>query len=273
VKIDFHSKLQNNNSLVYADDIKLKQVLTNLITNALKFTEEGSVSLNCKIVKQEGKDFILFIVSDTGIGISKANQPVIFERFRQVDFTTDKKYGGTGLGLPISKAYVELMGGKIWVDSDIGKGARFYFTIPLKGVNNSATNDHLNQDITISLVNWNNKLILIAEDEETNFFFLSEILNQTGAKVIHAHNGSEAIDICMKNKSIDLVLMDIKMPVLNGYEATRKIKELRPDLPVIAQTAFAFSDDLKKALDAGCDDYIAKPILKEYLIEKLNRFF
>jgi PAS domain S-box-containing protein len=273
VKIDFSSKLQNNSSLVYTDDIKLKQVLTNLITNALKFTEEGSVSLNCKIVNQEGKDFVLFIVSDTGIGISKANQPVIFERFRQVDFTTDKKYGGTGLGLPISKAYVELMGGKIWVDSDIGKGARFYFTIPLKSVNNPATNDNLNQDPSISFVNWNNKLILIAEDEETNFFFLSEILNQTGAKVIHAHNGSEAIDICVKNQSIDLVLMDIKMPVLNGYEATRKIKELRPDLPVIAQTAFAFSDDLKKALDAGCDDYIAKPILKEYLIEKLNRFF
>jgi two-component system, cell cycle response regulator DivK len=122
-------------------------------------------------------------------------------------------------------------------------------------------------------IDWSNKLILIAEDEDTNFFFLSEILNTTGAKVIHAHNGFEAINLCKANQNIDLVLMDIKMPDLNGYEATRKIKELRPELPVIAQTAFAFSDDLQKTLESGCDDYIAKPILKEYLIEKLSHFF
>jgi PAS domain S-box-containing protein len=274
VKISFNSKLQTINALVFTDEVKLKQILTNLITNALKFTEKGNVSLDCKVVKQEGKQFLLFIISDTGIGISKANQPVIFERFRQVDFTTERKYGGTGLGLPISKAYVELMGGKIWVDSDIGKGARFYFTIPLKRVNNaSSIDDQFNEDSLVSSVDWANKLILIAEDEDTNFFFLSEILNQTGAKVIQAHNGNEAVNLCKQNKYIDLVLMDIKMPDLNGYEATRKIKEIRPGLPIIAQTAFAFSDDLQKALEAGCDDYIAKPILKEYLIEKLNHFF
>jgi CheY-like chemotaxis protein len=224
-------------------------------------------------VQQNGDSFLLFVVADTGIGISKTNQTIIFERFRQVDITTERRYGGTGLGLPISKAYVDLMGGKIWVDSDIAKGSRFYFTIPFKRDNSSDAEDQMNQDTLLSSIDWSSKLILIAEDEDTNFFFLSEILKCTGAKVIQAHNGNEAVDICSKNKLIDLVLMDIKMPELNGYEATRKIKEMRPELPVIAQTAFAFSDDLQKALEAGCDDYIAKPILKEYLIEKLNHFF
>jgi PAS domain S-box-containing protein len=273
VKINFESKLNINDSLIYADEVKLKQILTNLISNALKFTKEGNVDVSCKAVQQNGDSFLLFVVADTGIGISKTNQTIIFERFRQVDITTERRYGGTGLGLPISKAYVDLMGGKIWVDSDIAKGSRFYFTIPFKRDNSSDAEDQMNQDTLLSSIDWSSKLILIAEDEDTNFFFLSEILKCTGAKVIQAHNGNEAVDICSKNKLIDLVLMDIKMPELNGYEATRKIKEMRPELPVIAQTAFAFSDDLQKALEAGCDDYIAKPILKEYLIEKLNHFF
>ncbi len=273
VIIKFNSKLQVNDSLVYTDEVKLRQILTNLISNALKFTEEGSVDLSYRIVQQEGKQYILLVVKDTGIGISKANQSVIFERFRQVDFTTGRKYGGTGLGLPISKAYVELMGGKIWVDSDIGKGSRFYFTIPFKRLKNISDNEQLIQDSLLSSIDWSSKTILIAEDEDTNFYFLSEILNRTGAKVIRAFNGNEAIQLCKQNQLIDIVLMDIKMPELNGFEATHEIKNIRPELPVIAQTAFALSDDLQKALEAGCDDYIAKPILKEYLIEKLNYFF
>jgi PAS domain S-box-containing protein len=272
VKINLKLKLKADDSLIYGDEVKLKQILNNLISNALKFTEEGYVDFGCRLVQQDNKPYLLFIVADTGIGISKTNQTLIFERFRQVDFNSERRFGGTGLGLPISKAYVELMGGKIWVDSDVARGARFYFTIPFKKVKSSETENSLNQDSHVLTYNWHNKLILIAEDEDTNFFFLNEILNLTGAEVIQAHNGKEAIKLCKENESINLVLMDIKMPVLNGYEATRKIKEMRPELPVIAQTAFAFSDDLQKALEAGCDDYIAKPILKEYLLEKLDHF-
>jgi PAS domain S-box-containing protein len=273
VKIRIKSKLDERDSFVFTDEIKLKQILTNLITNAIKFTEKGVVEFGCSTVMQEGNPYLLFVVADTGIGISKKDQALVFDRFRQVDSSTSKRYGGTGLGLPISKAYIELLGGKVWIDSDTDKGAKFYFSIPLNRVN---ANDNIKFETlqpNVSNLNWADKLILIAEDEQSNFFFLSEVLSETGAKIIHVEDGLAAVKYCETDHNIDVVLMDIKMPGLNGYEATKKIKAIRPDLPVIAQTAYAFSDDLQKAIAAGCDDYIAKPVLKEFLLEKLSLIF
>jgi PAS domain S-box-containing protein len=273
VQIRIKSKLDERDSNIFTDEIKLKQILTNLITNAIKFTEKGFVEFGCSTVMQEGNPFLLFVIADSGIGISKKDQALVFERFRQVDSSTSKRYGGTGLGLPISKAYIELLGGKVWIDSDVNLGAKFYFSIPLKRVN---TNDNIQFEThlaNMSDIDWANRMILIAEDEESNFFFLSEVLETTGAAIMHAQDGNEAVKLCEENKNIDVVLMDIKMPGLNGYEATKKIKKFRPDLPIIAQTAYAFSDDLQKAIAAGCDDYISKPVLKEFLIEKLSFIF
>ncbi len=272
VNIRISSKLNQNNAMIYTDEIKLKQVLTNIINNALKFTDKGSVEFGCRLVEQDKKPYLLFIVADTGIGIAKANHSLIFDRFRQVDFNFERNYGGTGLGLPISKAFIELMGGKIWVDSDIGKGAKFYFIIPYMSANKTDDDKQLFQTPVSLNMNWKGKSILIAEDDNTDFYFLSEILTPTGVKILRANNGNEAVEICKKDKFIELVLMDIKMPEHNGFDATRTIKATRPGLPIIVQTAFAFSNDLQQALDAGCDDYISKPILKEYLLDKLNNY-
>ena len=254
---------------MFIDEVKIKQVLNNLISNALKFTEKGFVEYGCSIVEIEKKPFLLFVVSDTGLGIAKTDHAGIFDRFQQANYTTNKKYGGTGLGLAISKAYIELMGGKIWIDSDIGKGSKFYFTIPYKQPDSQKEHDPSINYYDFNDFNWNDKTILIVEDEFSNFYFLSEILSLTGAKIIHALNGKESVNICSQHKNIDLILMDIKMPEMNGYEATFLIKKMKPDLPIIAQTAYAFSDDFQKSLEAGCDDYISKPIVKELLIEKL----
>jgi len=269
VNVKVKSKLKEEDSIVFIDEVKIKQVLNNLISNALKFTEKGFVEYGCSIVEIEKKPFLLFVVSDTGLGIAKTDHAGIFDRFQQANYTTNKKYGGTGLGLAISKAYIELMGGKIWIDSDIGKGSKFYFTIPYKQPDSQKEHDPSINYYDFNDFNWNDKTILIVEDEFSNFYFLSEILSLTGAKIIHALNGKESVNICSQHKNIDLILMDIKMPEMNGYEATFLIKKMKPDLPIIAQTAYAFSDDFQKSLEAGCDDYISKPIVKELLIEKL----
>lgn len=249
------------------DETKLRQILTNLILNALKFTENGSVTSGYKLIAKDDVEYLEFYISDTGIGIDESDIDIIFERFRQVE--KQKYQGGTGLGLPISKAYIELLGGQISVISSSGKGSTFTFNIPYE---KARIEDNQPIEITDKSPQFKGKRILIAEDEEINFYYLCEILESTGAEVLYAHNGAEAVDIFKSYNNIDMVLMDIKMPVMNGFEATRQIKLINKQCPVIAQTAFAFSDDLDKAMNAGIDDYLTKPILKDLLIQKLTKY-
>lgn len=256
--------------VIYTDPGRLQQVLSNLLNNALKFTDKGEIEFGYTQMDQMK---LQFFVRDTGVGISGEKQKIIFNRFRQVENTASRHYaGGSGLGLTIAKGIVELLGGRIWVESEPQKETIFYFTIPYEDVKKeSPAPGEPESKLDISSFNWKNKVILIAEDEEVNFKFLETVLHDTQVQVLHAVNGKQAVELCKSITKIDLVLMDIKMPILNGYDATREIKKMNPSIPVIAQTAFSMKDDKDKSLQVGCDDYVSKPIDIKTLLIKINR--
>jgi PAS domain S-box-containing protein len=265
ISLKYNTALPENEDKIKTDETKLIQIISNLLGNALKFTKKGSIEFGY-VVKDK---YLEFYFKDTGIGIPKDLHENIFERFRQVETTLAREYEGSGLGLSISKAYVELLGGKIWLTSRLGEGSVFYFTIPYnkvslntipeKGVAGKYKSE-LKKTITL----------LVAEDENNNFKLLSQYLSNANIVVINAANGSEAVEICKKNRQINLVLMDLKMPVMDGFEATKRIKEFWPDLPVIAQTAYVRDIDKTKAIACGCSDFISKPFKKEELLTMIR---
>ncbi len=256
--------LPDEECIINTDHTKLTQILTNLIKNAFKFTESGVINFGYNLKGQK----LQFYVKDTGEGIAPEQMEIIFERFRQGDISNSRQYEGTGLGLPISKAYVEMLGGKIWIESELGKGTAFYFNIPYNLITNKQNGNQEDPSLTKSLQTVN---ILIAEDDEMSMKYLKEVLENNTVNLFFAENGQEAVDLVRDNPKIDIVIIDLKMPLMDGFEATRQIKQIRPDLPIIAQTAFAFSDDEKRIKQAGCDEYIAKPLNSEILFEKINK--
>ncbi len=271
IKIILEKGVEDPDFTIYSDPNRINQVLFNLLSNALKFTYKGQIIFGYKIVSDE----VLFYVQDTGIGLMQQECEIIFERFRQVDDKITRKYGGSGLGLSISKGIVENMNGKIWVESqkenkDENKagGSTFYFSIPLKIVETPKINTKKKDSNFV----WPGKTILIVEDAHISYELLTKFLKDSQVNFIHAENGEEAIELCKNKHSIDLVLMDIQLPMMDGLETTKQIKQLNPDLPVIAQTANAMNDDRTNIIDAGCDDYIAKPINRYDLLEKINNF-
>lgn len=252
---------------IFCDPIKLRQILGNVIENAIKFTDEGHVEIEVTSDNQR----ISFEVRDTGIGIDLSMQDIIFDRFRQVESSYSRKYGGTGLGLSLAKSYVEMMDGSIKVESTQGIGSEFCFDLPFVP-DRAFLRDEFNNDEVSFENKWCDKTILVAEDEEFNMFYLQTALKPTGVKIITAFNGLEAVELCEKNMDISLVLMDIKMPVMDGYTATKIIKLNRKRLPVIAVTAHAFASDEEKCFEAGCDGYISKPIKKEKMLQMMSEF-
>jgi PAS domain S-box-containing protein len=260
--------LINEKSRIVVDELKLKQVLGNLLNNALKFTNEGSIESGYTVKN----GFIEFYVKDSGIGIPEEFHTVIFERFRQVEIQDVRKYGGTGLGLAITKALVTMMGGEIWLHSAVSRGSTFYFTIPyVKDVND----DHLKitKNVSQNKLNWSTKSLLVAEDEETNLLFIQELLAETGIKIYSAIDGKQAVELFKLHQEIDLLLLDIKMPLLDGYEVLEIIKKIKPKIKTVAQTAYAMSDDKKKALGAGFDYYITKPVDRNEFFNVLVKCF
>lgn len=253
---------------IITDDIKLKQVIINLLTNAIKFTEKGSVMFGFEV--DEESKLINFTVRDTGLGISEDNHKYIFDRFKRVDSDISIKVGGLGLGLAISKAYIDLLGGSISLESKVGEGSTFYFSIPLE----YSKTEHItvkpinNVDIVKSAA----ETILIAEDDNINFLLFQKMMQNKNIQIIRAINGQEAVDICLNNPNIDLVLMDIKMPIMNGFEALEQIRPIRPNLPIIAQTAYSSSDDKIKIEEAGFNGYITKPLNRDHLFELINNY-
>jgi PAS domain S-box-containing protein len=252
-----------NELAIYTDPFRLKQILINLLSNAVKFTEKGDIVLGLK----EHPDGIYFYVRDSGIGIREDKQKVIFDRFMQGHETKTKLYGGTGLGLAISKNLTEILGGMIGVESKSGEGSTFWFILPRNEV-------PLKYEAALraparDLKSWEGKKILIAEDDHSNYYFLFEALKDTGVEILWSKDGEETLEIFRANKDLDLVLMDINMPLLNGYECTKVIKKEQPDLPVIAQTAYAMSGEREISREAGCDDYLAKPIKVSELLDTL----
>lgn len=262
--------LSDKQSLIYTDTLKLNKILGNLLENALKFTSTGFVEMGYQLKNNT----IEIYVQDTGIGINPQKQESIFERFSQEEKEVTKIYGGLGLGLSIAKENTELLGGKITLKSEKGKGSVFYVTIPYNPVYSDESDKVADVDTEPQSGQEELYTILIAEDEEVNYLYLEALLELTNlnTKLIHARNGKEAIEICQKNEEINLVLMDIKMPVMNGYEATKEIKKYRPDLPVIAQTAYSTTEDKELAKSAGCDDFISKPIRSETLNRIVTRY-
>lgn len=249
------------------DEFRLRQILSNLISNAIKFTEEGKVIIGLKI---KSPQFLGFYVADTGIGMSREELTNVFDRFKRSEISEEKKISGTGLGLTISKNLVEMLGGKMWVESEPGEGSRFSFEIPY--LREDKLDEIHKPEPEVKNYDWSDKTILIAEDDRQGYKLLEEGLKSSGARLIHAVNGKEAIEAVHFHNSIDIILMDMQMPVLTGLEAVVRIKEERSNLPVIAQTAFAMEGDREICLAGGCDDYITKPINMPGLLAKISQF-
>jgi PAS domain S-box-containing protein len=250
---------------ILTDPVKLRQILINLINNSFKFTEEGEIKAGCNIKDNE----LVFFVSDTGIGIPEDKFDNIFDRFVQLELNPNRLYGGTGLGLSIVKGLVSLLKGQIWLTSKIGSGTTFFFSIPylpdktieVNKIVSEATSESENK----------NKVLLIVEDDIYNTLFLKEILEEFGYKIITVTYGYEAIQQLKKQKP-DLVLLDIRLPDMDGYRVTQLMKQFVPDIKIIAQTAHAGADSIKKALNVGCIDYVSKPINREHLISVVQKY-
>ncbi len=268
VSIIFTQNATLQNLEIESDANRLRQILVNLITNAMKFTPQGCIEIGADL---SGKE-MLFWVKDSGIGIPYEKQQTIFERFHQVEGTDSKPTIGFGLGLAISKALVELLGGHLWVESEPELGSLFVFTIKTNIESNTMETNQLTEKSSYPY-DFREHTILIAEDIDFSFLYIEAVLRRTGVKILWAQNGKEAIEHIKTNHDIDLVLMDMHMPLMNGYEATEIISSLRPGLPIIAQTAFVLPEDVKKCYAAGCTGYLAKPIRKEQLLNSLSEYF
>ncbi|HSQ46641.1 MAG TPA: ATP-binding protein [Lutibacter sp.] len=263
------NSLEKKNVMIKTDKEKLYAVMTNLVKNAIKFTNTGTIEFGCK----KKNNFLEFYVKDSGVGIRKEQKTLIFERFRQGSESLSRNYEGAGLGLSISKAYVELLGGKIWVESEEGKGATFYFTIPYLAIKKEM---EVNKVVVAELIEknlTNNLKILITEDDETTQELISIQIKKYSKEVLIARNGLEAIQICRKNPDIDLILMDVKMPEMNGYEATKQIRQFNNKVIIIAQTAYALLEDKEKSIDTGFNDYISKPFKNATFSELMEKHF
>jgi CheY-like chemotaxis protein len=267
ILLSYKKGLPNKEVFLKTDCNKVYAILTNLIKNAIKFTQTGSI-----IFGYEKKDkYLEFFVKDTGVGIRPDLLKIVFERFKQGSESLTRNYEGAGLGLSIAKAYVKMFGGKIWAESEERKGSTFYFTIPYNA-------EPLESNVIKNIVTFNetdNRLgnfkILIAEDDESSAMLQKEIVGNFSRDILLVMTGIEAIAACHSNPDIDLILMDLKMPVMDGYEATRQIRLFNKEVIIIAQTAYAFSSSKEKAIAAGCNEYISKPINKALMIELIKK--
>lgn len=269
VKFIFNTNTSMKDQEIDSDPNRLRQILINLITNAMKFTTSGRIEVGADIAGEE----MLFWVKDSGIGIPFENQQSIFERYRQVETKDSKPVVGFGLGLAISKAIVELLGGHLWVESIPDQGSLFVFTIKTNIVINTTMETTQVNNGSSYPFDFREHTILIAEDIDFSFLYIEAVLRRTGVKILWAQNGKEAIEHVKTNLDIDIVLMDMHMPLMNGYDATGVVSALRPGLPIIAQTAFVLPDDVKKCYAVGCTGYLAKPIRKEQLLNTLSEYF
>ena len=273
--IRLHLNVANSdeNFTILTDAKRLHQVISNFITNSFRNIETGYIEFGYSF--KDAKT-LLFRIKDTGQGTKKELQSVIFDRPGKANIKTTKLYEGSGLGLTISKNIIELLGGEVWVDSVYGEGTTFYFTIPYKPVEpaklTEKTEPKKKKKKAKSEYIWQNKTVLVVEDTLSNYLFINSILKKTKVKVLWAQDGEQAVEVCRLNSNIDAILMDIQLPKLDGLEATRQIRKFKPNLPIIAQTAFVLAGEQEKSLKAGCNDYISKPINQKNLLNTLNQY-
>lgn len=268
LNFSFKNSLPEAKSVISTDREKVYAILSNLIKNAIKFTKFGAIEFGYLLEE----NMLKFYVRDSGLGIPKSELQSIFKRFTQATNEDKQVYEGAGLGLSIAKAYIEILGGEIWVESELGKGSTFYFTIPYRTKNQTKK---VIEDIipkTDNEVQMNKLKILIVEDDDASQELLSTILKKFSKEILFAKNGVVAVEICRNNPDLDLILMDIKMPQMNGYKATKEIRKFNNDVIIIAQTAFAFAIDKDKAIKAGCNDYLSKPISSKKLAKLISNY-
>ena len=265
VKFSLHKAIASNDCLMHTDQNRLSQILNNLLSNAMKFTEEGEVKFGYRLLE----DKLSIFVEDTGIGIPEDMVEGVFEPFRQVEGHIVRQHGGTGLGLSISKKLVTLLGGEMALETKEGQGSRFCFTLPYKKIPPVVQQEEVLVSQNVLKDEIKDVCLLIAEDDDVNYLFYQSFLGNK-LKLLRASDGQEAVDMVEKYPEIDAILMDVKMPVMGGYEATKLIKATHPSLPIIAQTAYAMAEDKRLALESGADDYISKPINRRQLLEKLK---
>lgn len=264
----YNSVPENKNIIIKTDRIKLESILTNLIKNALKFTSQGTIEFG---FREEGKK-LAFFVKDTGKGITKDKLEAIFERFVQANLKINRGHEGSGLGLSIAKAYAKMLGGDIWVTSEENKGSTFQFTIDYKPVYFTASiQEEPETEVEQKETDYSKFEVLIAEDEMINFLLIQKLLSDMKLNLLYAQTGKEAIRLCQTNPNIALILMDIKMPIMDGFTAAKEIQKLRPDLPIIAQSAYALTHEIEK-FNQFFDDYITKPINKFELKQKVQKY-
>ena len=269
IQFSYKNSLPLSEAIIKTDREKLFAILTNLVKNAIKYCDKGSIELGC----DKKGEYLEFYIKDSGIGIDSNRQEAIFERFIQADIIDKDARQGAGLGLSISKAYVEMLGGELWVESEKGLGSTFYFTIPYTtelqktdGITNGAIKG-------VEEVQVKNLKILVVEDDETSDLLISIMLTEISREILHAKSGHEAIELCRNNPDTDLILMDIKMPVMGGYEATRQIRQFNKDVIIIAQTAYGLTGDREKAMESGCNEHLSKPITKNELMSLVQHCF
>lgn len=269
IQLDLVLGFSRENSFIHSDKVRLQQILANLLSNALKFTEKGEIVFG---YKKWDPETLLFFVRDTGIGIPGPKQKEIFDRFRQAEEgSASRNYEGTGLGLSISENLVRMLNGTIWVESEEGQGSVFYFTLPLEKARPQQSPEPPNE-MGIRNYNLESKKILVVEDDPVSQNYLKEILNETGAEMIFTDNGTDAFQIFSHTSDLSMILMDIKLPDKNGDQVTREIRKENSEVPIIAQTAYAMHEDRAKTLEAGCTDYITKPIDPKALLALMNKY-
>jgi len=269
---NIHTALSDGQDNLFTDAHKINAILSNLVRNALKYTEEGEITFGYLLKTDKDLQLLEFYVEDTGIGIPADRIHAIFNRFEQADISNTRAVDGSGLGLSISKAYAEMLNGKLSVISKEGSGSRFIFTIPFKNDIQKTIVNEPKKPIN-KYMNFKDLIVLVAEDEEINNLFFKVILRDVFKETIYVKTGAQAISTLSERPEINLILMDIKMPEVNGYEASREIKKTNKDVIIIAQTAHGFKDDKEMALEAGCDDYISKPMDKEDLFDLIGKYF
>ncbi len=268
-EIEFVIKTDKEQQELYTvtDQHRLRQIITNLLSNALKFTEKGRVEFGCNL--REGGS-VLFYVKDTGPGIPADKLNIIFDRFSQLDTSTQKQQRGAGLGLSISKSLAELLGGSIWAESEEGKGSCFYLSVPWHPVNKDRAADEETPAGFVSYPRLAGHTILVVEDLEVNYKLIEAMLKRTGAGILWGQTGKQALELFSGTPGLSMVLLDLNMPDLPGYDILVKIKEERQDMPVIIQTAYAMNGEKERCRAAGCDYYITKPIQAEQLLAAIQ---
>jgi PAS domain S-box-containing protein len=257
--------------IIRTDQSKLESILTNLIKNAIKFTETGEIRVGCEVMET----WLKFTIKDTGIGIPENRKEAIFNRFEQADISDTRALQGSGLGLSIAKAYAEMLGGAIGVESTEGIGSTFWFTLPdaqLKENPPAKEQASVQRNSPESFQPMKKPKILVAEDDEDCYTYLATLLSESTYELIHTTTGTETVELCRTQPDIDCILMDIKMPIMDGYEATRQIRKFNKEVVIIAQTAYALMGDREKALEAGCNDYLTKPVNKHRLVTIFSKY-